>query len=70
MLIMGNIVAFVIALLAIKAFIAFLNNKGFVIFGWYRILLAGLLLFIHFTIKPLNFNEESNSVNTQIIQKK
>lgn len=70
LLILGNIVAFVVALLAIKGFIAFLNKKGFVIFGWYRILLAGILIFIHFTIKPLNFSEKTTSNTTQIMRGK
>lgn len=43
-LIIGNVVAFIVALLAIKAFIGFLNKKGFVIFGWYRIILGAVLI--------------------------
>jgi undecaprenyl-diphosphatase len=38
------VVAFIVALLAIKAFIGFLNKKGFVIFGWYRIILGAVLI--------------------------
>lgn len=41
----GNLVAFVVALLAIKFFIGFLQKHGFRLFGWYRIL-AGLALLI------------------------
>ena len=41
--IVGNIVAFVVAMLAIKFFIGFLQKHGFRIFGWYRII-AGLIL--------------------------
>lgn len=41
----GNIVAFIVALIAIKSFIAFLNKHGFKIFGWYRILMGLLILF-------------------------
>ena len=39
----GNIVAFIIALLAIKGFIGYLNKNGFKIFGWYRIV-VGLII--------------------------
>jgi undecaprenyl-diphosphatase len=70
LLVTGNIVAFIVAMIAIKGFIAFLNKKGFVIFGWYRIALAAILLFIHFTLKPLNFSEETKSNPNQIIQVK
>lgn len=44
LLAIGNVVAFVVALIAIKAFIGFLNKKGFVIFGWYRIILGAVLI--------------------------
>jgi len=41
----GNIVAFVVALLAIKFFIGFLKKYGFRLFGLYRII-AGLVLLL------------------------
>ena len=40
----GNVVAFVVALLAIKSFIGFLNKHGFRGFGWYRIIVGGVLI--------------------------
>jgi undecaprenyl-diphosphatase len=40
----GNAVAFVVAALAIKGFVGFLNKHGFKPFGWYRIGLGALLL--------------------------
>jgi len=52
-LIIGNVVAFVVALLAIKTFIGFLTKNGFKIFGYYRILAGIVLLIIHFFIHPL-----------------
>jgi undecaprenyl-diphosphatase len=52
-LIIGNIVAFVVALLAIKTFIGFLTKNGFKIFGYYRIVAGIALLIIHFFIHPL-----------------
>ena len=39
-LLVGNIVAFVVALLAIKFFIEFVTKYGFRVFGYYRILLS------------------------------
>lgn len=41
----GNVVAFVIALLAIKSFIGYLNQNGFKVFGWYRII-VGLAIIV------------------------
>lgn len=52
-LIVGNIVAFVVALLAIKTFIGFLTKNGFKIFGYYRIIAGIALLLIHFFIQKL-----------------
>ena len=43
-LIVGNIVAFVIAMLAIKFFISFVTKYGFAAFGWYRIIVGGVIL--------------------------
>ncbi len=40
----GNIVAFIVAMLAIKFFIGFLKKHGFKIWGWYRIILGTILL--------------------------
>lgn len=42
----GNVVAFVVALLAIKFFIGFLQRHGFRLFGYYRIALGVLLLIL------------------------
>ena len=52
-LIIGNIVAFIVALIAIKSFIDYLSRKGFKIFGYYRIILGITLLIIHFFIYRL-----------------
>jgi undecaprenyl-diphosphatase len=43
-LIIGNIVAFIVAMLAIKFFIEFLTKYGFKAFGYYRIAIGLLLL--------------------------
>ncbi|WP_278034676.1 undecaprenyl-diphosphate phosphatase [Flavobacterium nitratireducens] len=53
LLVIGNIVAFIVALLAIKSFITFLSNRGFKIFGYYRIAAGLILLIIHYFIHPL-----------------
>ncbi len=52
-LIIGNVVAFIVALLAIKTFIGFLSRRGFKLFGYYRIIAGIILLVIHFFIHPL-----------------
>lgn len=44
-LLFGNLVAFIVAMLAIRFFIAFLTRYGFRLFGWYRII-AGLVILI------------------------
>ena len=43
-LIIGNVVAFIVALLAIKFFINFVSKHGFQAFGWYRIIVGGAIL--------------------------
>lgn len=43
-LILGNVVAFVVALLAIKFFIGFVTKYGFKFFGYYRIVVGGVIL--------------------------
>lgn len=44
LLVFGNIVAFIVAALAIKSFIGFLNKHGFKWFGVYRIIVGGILI--------------------------
>ena len=43
-LIVGNVVAFIVAMLAIKFFINFVTKYGFKAFGWYRIIVGGAIL--------------------------
>ncbi|MBQ2838064.1 MAG: undecaprenyl-diphosphate phosphatase [Muribaculaceae bacterium] len=43
-LIIGNVVAFIVAVLAIKFFINFVSKHGFKAFGWYRIIIGGAIL--------------------------
>ncbi|QKG53451.1 undecaprenyl-diphosphate phosphatase [Hymenobacter sp. BRD67] len=44
LLLLGNVVAFVVALLAIRFFVGFVAKYGFRAFGIYRIIVGGLLL--------------------------
>jgi len=49
LLLIGNVVAFVVALLAIKFFIEFLKKHGFRIWGIYRVAVGVILLILIFT---------------------
>jgi undecaprenyl-diphosphatase len=49
LLAIGNIVAFIVALLAIKFFISFLKKYGFRVWGVYRILVGIVLLILIYT---------------------
>ncbi|MDB5286377.1 MAG: undecaprenyl-diphosphatase [Mucilaginibacter sp.] len=46
LLAIGNVIAFIVALLAIKTFITFLERRGFQLFGWYRILVGGIIIIL------------------------
>lgn len=43
-LVVGNVVAFIVAMLAIKGFIKYVQKYGFKAFGWYRIIVGGIIL--------------------------
>jgi undecaprenyl-diphosphatase len=45
----GNVVAFIVALLAIKFFIGFLKKYGFKVWGYYRIIVGILMLILIYT---------------------
>lgn len=45
--IIGNVIAFITALIAVKTFIAVLTKYGFKFWGWYRIVI-GIVLLIYF----------------------
>ena len=53
-LLIGNVVAFVVAIVAIKAFINYLVNHGFKVFGYYRIIIGLTILILHFVGIELN----------------
>lgn len=44
LLAVGNILAFIVAMLAIRFFIDFLTKYGFRVFGWYRIIVGAVIL--------------------------
>jgi undecaprenyl-diphosphatase len=52
LLIVGNIVAFAVAMIAIKAFISYLTKHGFRAFGYYRIIVGLLIILLYI----LDFN--------------
>ncbi|MFN3908682.1 MAG: undecaprenyl-diphosphate phosphatase [Flavobacterium sp.] len=52
-LVVGNVVGFVVAMIAIKSFIGYLSKHGFKVFGYYRIVAGILILLIHFFVQKL-----------------
>lgn len=50
-LLFGSIIAFIVAMIAIKAFITFLNRHGFKWFGYYRIVIGVALAIIAVIVK-------------------
>ena len=48
-LLIGNAVAFIVAMLAIKFFISFVTKYGFKAFGWYRIIIGAIILLMLMT---------------------
>ena len=44
LLAVGNVVAFIVAMIAIKYFITYLQKHGFRMFGWYRIVVGAIIL--------------------------
>ncbi|AVR45033.1 undecaprenyl-diphosphate phosphatase [Christiangramia fulva] len=54
LLIIGNVVGFLVAMLAIKTFIDYLSEHGFKIFGYYRIVFGLFIFAYHFFINPLS----------------
>ncbi len=48
LLLTGNIVAFIVAIIAIKSFISFLTRHGFRWFGYYRIIVGAIILILYY----------------------
>lgn len=53
LLLIGNLVSFIVALIAIKTFIAFLTRHGFKLFGYYRIVVGLVIIILLITGKSL-----------------
>jgi len=49
LLLVGNVVAFIVAIIAIKAFINYLVKNGFKVFGYYRIIIGLLIIILYFS---------------------
>lgn len=49
--VLGNVIAFFVALIAVKTFINVLTKYGFKFWGWYRIVIGIVLLIYFYTIK-------------------
>ncbi len=47
LLVIGNVVAFIVALLAIRSFVSYLTKHGFKIFGYYRIIVGLAILILY-----------------------
>lgn len=54
LLLLGCAVSFVVALFAMKWFVAFLTKYGFKAFGWYRIIVGGIILIMLLSGASLN----------------
>ncbi len=53
LLIIGNVIGFLVAILAIKSFIGYLSKHGFKAFGYYRIIIGAIILAVHYFVQPL-----------------
>jgi len=53
LLIVGNVIGFLVALVAIKTFIGYLSKHGFKMFGYYRIIVGLSIIAIHYFVRPL-----------------
>ncbi|MFM7726546.1 MAG: undecaprenyl-diphosphate phosphatase, partial [Flavobacteriales bacterium] len=53
LLVIGNVIAFIVAMLAIRGFIGYLTRHGFRVFGYYRIVVGLALLLLYFLGIPL-----------------
>jgi undecaprenyl-diphosphatase len=49
LLAIGNLVAFIVAWIAIRSFINFLNKHGFKLFGYYRIVVGLIILALYYS---------------------
>ena len=54
LLLIGNVIGFVVALIAIKSFIGYLSKNGFKIFGIYRIIVGAIIIVLLLSGHNLN----------------
>jgi len=47
-LVIGNVVSFIVAMIAIRSFISFLTKHGFAVFGYYRIAVGIAILLLYY----------------------
>ncbi len=52
-MLLGSVVAAIVALVSIKTLMTVLQNKGFAPFGWYRVILGGAILALLMARVPL-----------------
>ena len=57
LLIVGCVIAFVVAMLAMKWFVGFLTKYGFKFFGWYRIVIGAIILILLLTGHSLSMGD-------------
>jgi undecaprenyl-diphosphatase len=53
-LIIGSVIAFIVAMMAIKSFITFLEKRGFKLFGIYRIIAGIAIIILYFATNTLH----------------
>ena len=67
----GNVVAFVVALIAVKTFISVLTTYGFKFWGWYRSIIGIILLIYFWNNNPTQVEKDNAaSIETTMIQHK
>jgi undecaprenyl-diphosphatase len=54
LLITGNVIAFIVAIFAIRSFIDYLSKYGFKLFGYYRIVIGLLIIILYLAGIPLS----------------
>jgi len=65
-LLLGSAIAFVVALLAIRSFITFLEQKGFKLFGIYRILAGAVIIILFFATNALHNKDAQPAAKAQL----
>ena len=53
---LGNVIAFIVAMFAIKFFIGFLTKHGFKLFGYYRIIVGAIIILLYLFGVELNIS--------------